>query len=130
MFRAPSDLPSDIVELQAIIALQNKKLSIFEAEIKERDYRIEKLRHELAGLRRHRFGSRSEALDQLELTLEEEEIAQAAAAPSDDAPANQTKDEKRKPRRKPLPEHLRRNDQVLSPGAACSACGGSLKTLG
>ena len=103
MFRAPSDLPSDIVELQAIIALQNKKLSIFEAEIKERDYRIEKLRHELAGLRRHRFGSRSEALDQLELTLEEEEIAQAAAAPSDDAPANQTKDEKRKPRRKPLP---------------------------
>ena len=143
MLKASSDLPEDVAALQAMIALrdaeiaardgqialQDQKLSIFEAEIKERDYRIEKLRHELAGLRRHRFGSRSEALDQLELTLEEEEIAQAAA-PSNDAPANQTKDEKRKPRRKPLPEHLRRNDQVLSPGEACSACGGSLKTLG
>ena len=138
MLKASSDLPEDVAALQAMIALRDaeiaardKKLSIFEAEIKERDYRIEKLRHELAGLRRHRFGSRSEALDQLELTLEEEEIARAAAAPpSDDAPANQTKDEKRKPRRKPLPEHLRRNDQVLSPGEACSACGRSLKTLG
>jgi hypothetical protein len=81
MFKAPSNLPSDVAELQAMIALQNEKLSIFAAEIQERDYRIEKLKHELAGLRRHRFGSRSEALDQLELTLEEEEIARAAATP-------------------------------------------------
>jgi transposase len=131
MFKAPSDLPRDIDELQAIIALQNKKLSIFAAEIQERDYRIEKLKHELAGLRRHRFGSRSEAIDQLELTLEEEEIAQAAATPpGDDDKANQTNGEKRKPRRKPLPEHLHRNDQILSPGSQCSACGGVLKTLG
>lgn len=131
MFKAPSDLPRDIDELQAIIALQNKKLSIFAAEIQERDYRIEKLKHELAGLRRHRFGSRSEALDQLELTLEEEEIARAAATPPcDDDKANQTNGEKRKPRRKPLPGHLHRNEQLLSPGEACNACGGSLKTLG
>ena len=61
MFKAPSNLPSDVAELQAMIALQNEKLSIFAAEIQERDYRIEKLKHELAGLRRHRFGSRSEA---------------------------------------------------------------------
>jgi len=131
MFNTPSNLPSDIDELQAIIALQNEKLSIFAAEIQERDYRIEKLKHELAGLRRNRFGSRSEALDQLELTLEEEEIARAAATPpGDDDKANQTNGEKRKPRRKPLPDHLPRNDEILSPGTECSACGGSLKTLG
>ena len=125
-------------ELQAIIALRDaeietrdRKLSIFAAEIQERDYRIEKLKHELAGLRRHRFGSRSEALDQLELTLEEEEIARAATTPpGEDDKADQTNGEKRKPRRKPLPEHLHRNEQVLSPGEACNACGGSLKTLG
>jgi hypothetical protein len=35
---------------------------------------IEKLKH------RHRFGTRSEALDQLELTLEEKEIARAVEA--------------------------------------------------
>ena len=145
MFKAPSNLPSNVVELKAMIALRDaeiearegqislldQKLSIFAAEIQERDYRIEKLKHELAGLRRHRFGARSEALDQLELTLEEEEIARAAATPPcDDDKANQTNGEKRKPRRKPLPEHLHRNDQVLSPGEACNACGGSLKTLG
>jgi len=102
MFKAPSDLPRDIEELQAIIALQNEKLSILAAELQERDYRIEKLKHQLAGLRRHRFGSRSEAIDQLELTLEEEEIARAAVMPPvEDDKANQTNDEKRKPRRKP-----------------------------
>jgi transposase len=131
MLEAPSDLPDDVAVLQAMIALQNDKLSIFETEIKERDYRIEKLQHELAGLRRHRFGARSEALDQLELTLEEEEIAQAAETPpSDDENTDPPGDDKRKPRRKPLPGHLHRNDQVLSPGEECSACGGSLKTLG
>ena len=131
MLEAPSDLPNDVATLRALIALQDQKLMIFEAEIKERDYRIEKLKHELAGLRRHRFGSRSEAIDQLELILEEEEIIRAEETPpSDDEATNQTPDGKRKPRRNPLPGHLHRNDQVLSPGEACSACGGSLKTLG
>jgi transposase len=138
MFKAPSDLPNDLAALRAMIALrdaeieaQGKKLSILAAELQERDYRIEKLKHQLAGLRRHRFGSRSEAIDQLELTLEEEEIARAAVMPPvEDDKANQTNGEKRKPRRKPLPDHLHRNEQVLSPGAACNACGGSLKTLG
>jgi len=138
MFKAPSDLPNDLAALQAMVALrdaeieaQGKKLSILAAELQERDYRIEQLKHQLAGLRRHQFGSRSEALDQLELTLEEEEIARAATMPPTDAgQAGPTNDEKRKPRRKPLPAHLHRNEQRLSPGEACSACGGSLKTLG
>ncbi len=112
MLEASSDLPDTVAALQAMIALQNEKLSIFETEIKERDYRIEKLQHELAGLRRHRFGARSEALDQLELTLEEEEIAQAAQTPpSDDENTDPPGDDKRKPRRKPLRGHLHRNDQ-------------------
>ena len=99
MLEASSDLPDNVAALQAMIALQNEKLSIFEAEIKERDFRIEKLQHQLAGLRRHRFGARSEALDQLELTLEEEEIARAVEHPvaedvsdtSSDTPKGKTK---------------------------------------
>jgi transposase len=129
---APANLPDDVAVLQAMIALRDaeiatrdEKLSIFETEIKERDYRIEKLEHQLAGLRRHRFGQRSEALDQLELTARavETPVAQDISAPTTDAA-------KRKPRRKPLPDHLPRNEQVLSPGSKCSECGGSLKTLG
>ncbi|MDP5335456.1 MAG: IS66 family transposase [Paracoccaceae bacterium] len=128
----PADLPDDVAALQAIIALQNEKLSIFETEIRARDDRIEKLKHQLAVLRRHRFGQRSEALDQLELALEEEEIARAAAPRSDDkdAACEPVGEPKRKPRRKPLPDHLHRNDEILSPGSQCSECGGSLRTLG
>ncbi|MGJ8535488.1 MAG: IS66 family transposase [Alphaproteobacteria bacterium] len=131
MREAPTDLPDDVAVLQAMIVLQNEKLSIFETEIKERDYRIEKLKRELACLRRHRFGTRSEALDQLELTLEDEEIARAVEAPVDgDVTDPTTAAPKGKPKRKPLPDHLPRNDAVLSPGDACGSCGGSLKTLG
>ena len=41
-------------------------------KMKSRALFIEKLRHQLAGMRQHRFGSRSEALDQLALRLEDE----------------------------------------------------------
>jgi transposase len=95
--------------------------------VKSQALRIAGLEHQLAGLRRHRFGTRSESLDQLELSLEEEEIETAntekAAPPADAEP-------KRKPKRKPLPESLPRNEEVLSPGETCGECGGVLKTLG
>ena len=45
--------------------------------VKSQALRIAKLEHQLAGLRRHRFGSTSESLDQLQLGLEDEEIAAA-----------------------------------------------------
>lgn len=128
------DLPSDTAELRTFAALQARKLAILEAEIKERDYRIGKLEHQLAGLRQHRFGARSETLDQLRLALEEEEIAQGAqtlpAGDDHDTAADVKAPSKRKPRRGPLPAHLHREEQVLSPGESCAACGGTLKTLG
>ncbi len=116
-----SKLPDDPADLKDLVIR-------LVSELKNRDLKIAKLKHELAGHRRHRFGSRSEAMDQLELQLEEEEIAAAKAEPpsSPDEPA----EPKNKPRRKPLPEDLPRNEQVLSPGDSCGACGGALKTLG
>lgn len=114
MTDAAQVLPDDIAELKAMV--------------RYRDLLIEKLKHQLAGLRRHRFGSSSEALDQLELTLEEAEIAAAAepVAPSSGDLALA----KEQPKRRPLPDHLVRNEQVLSPGEACGRCGGRLKKLG
>jgi transposase len=99
------------------------------SELKSRDILIEKLRHQLAGMRQHRFGSRSEALDQLALTLEDQEIAASAQEPAPDD-TDQPAAPKGKPKRKPLPGHLPRNEQVLSPGDACGECGGALKALG
>jgi transposase len=97
--------------------------------VKSQALRIAKLEHQLAGLRRHRFGSTSETLDQLQLRLEEEEIEAAQTAKAV-PPTDPSAEPKGKPKRKPLPEGLPRNEEVLSPGNACGQCGGALKTLG
>jgi len=59
--------------------------------------------------------------------MENDEIAVAAQSETREPEVNKAKD---KPRRRPLPEHLERKEQVLSPGEDCSRCGGDLKALG
>ena len=102
-------------------------------EVKSRALLIEKLRHRLAGQNRHRFGGRSESLDQLNPGFEEDErVARSAldqARPAE--PAEPEQDKPARPHsRRPLPDHLDRHDEVLSPGEDCRRCGGKLKTLG
>lgn len=121
MLKDLKTLPNDPVELKDLVAL-------LASELKNRDLKIADLKHQLAGHNRHRFGSTSENLDQLQLSLENEEIAVAAEVTH--IPEPEVSEPKNKPKRKPLPEHLVRNEQVLTPGDDCSECGGSLKTLG
>jgi len=120
MLRDLESLPDDPAELRGMVTLLAK-------EVKSQALFIEKLQHQLHGANRHRFGSTSESLDQLQLSLENEEIA--VAAETTDAPEPEVSEPKNKPKRKPLPEHLERNEQVLTPGDNCSKCGGNLKTL-
>ncbi len=103
-------------------------VTLLASELKNRDLKIADLKHQLAGHNRHRFGSKSESLEQLQLFVENEEIA--VAAEESDTPEPKASEPKNKPKRKPLPEHLERNEQVLIPGDDCSKCGGSLKALG
>ena len=124
-------LPDDVVTLQAMvrsaraqIAAREAELAAGQAELRNRDLLIEKLRHQLAGLRRQRFGVSSESLDQLELALEDEEVARATT------PVPQARAPKSAPRRRPLPGHLPREHTVLTPGERCADCGGGLKSLG
>ena len=121
MFTTPKSLPSDPAELR-VAAEGLVELA------KTQALQIEKLKHQLAGHQRHRFGSKTESSDQLnlELKLEEEETAAARIAPPEDAPDPEPK---QKPKRKPLPPTLPRNEQVLSPGETCK-CGGELRSLG
>ncbi|MEM1152274.1 MAG: IS66 family transposase [Pseudomonadota bacterium] len=116
--------PDDPAELRAV----NRLLA---DEVKSQALLIEKLKHQLAGQSRHRFGVRSESLDQLNLTFEEDE-AIAEAAEEQAKPAQSPTEDKphRQHSRKPLPDHLDRHEEVLSPGEDCSRCGGKLKTLG
>jgi hypothetical protein len=75
MLEAPENLPEKAADLRVLLASREVEIIGFKAELRSRDLLIEKLKHQLAGLRRDKFGSSSEALDQLELSLEEEEIA-------------------------------------------------------
>jgi hypothetical protein len=122
MLSATQALPEDPAQLrqaaEGLVAL-----------VKAQALRIAKLEHQLAGLRRHRFGPTSESLGQLQLSLEDEAIA-AAQPDKVVPPSDPTATAKGVPKRKPLPAHLSRRETVLSPGDACAACGGKLKPLG
>ena len=118
MLEEAHSLPDDIAALKAMVLASR-------AELRNRDLLIEKLKHQLAGLRRQRFGVTSEALEQLELGIEDEEIARAAEVLPEPPAAT-----KKQPKRRPLPDHLPREETILTPGERCMDCGGRLKRLG
>jgi len=122
MFDPPKSLPSDPGALR--VAAEGL-VGLAKAQALE----TEKLKHQLAGHNRHRFGSKSESADQLnlQLPLEEEETAAASIATEEDAAA--APEPKEKPKRKPLPPELPRHAQVLNPGEACR-CGGNFRAIG
>ena len=53
MLDAAKDLPNDPAVLKGLVASLVSELSQRDAELKSRDVLIEKLKHQLAGLRRH-----------------------------------------------------------------------------
>ena len=112
-----------------------------EAEVRARELLIEQMKFTIAKLRHEQFGQSSErsaVLEQLELQLadmeEDASQAEAAARIAADAAARQkitvTAFERRKPARRPLPEHLPRERIVYSSPSACPCCGGILHKLG
>ena len=99
------------------------------AEVKAQAVLIEKLRHQLAGHRAHRFGASAETADQLQLALETSELAAAAMTAKLRLP--EPPEEKGKPKRRPIPDHVPRTEIELLPAQDdCAACGGRLRQLG
>lgn len=98
---------------------------------------IEKLKMQLAKLRRMQFGQSSERLnrqiEQLELQLEELETAEAQVEAQAEASGQvSTRPERMKPKRRPLPDRLPRQDILHEPADTCScaACGAGMSKLG
>lgn len=117
-------LPDDIESLQRLVIEQR-------AALLTRDVEIEKLKIQLARLKRMQFGRSSEQLDQtiaqLELSLEELEASESELkAPLACLPAV----EKAKPARRPLPESLPRETHVHEAPCDCPTCGGLLRAMG
>ena len=115
-----------------------------EATVQSQAMLIEKLRIQLARLKRMQFGSSSEQLareiTQLELTLESlgaEAAPDAAQSPvgEDEPEPDPSTAQSRHPGRKPLPAHLPREDirHLLGPhdqDCRCQVCGGTLRRAG
>jgi transposase len=125
-----ADLPKDISALRALVIERDTQLSGLRSALQHRDAQIEKLKLQIARLKRMQFGKSSEKLseqiEQLELLIEELETpAQAAPAPvAAQIPV------KSKPVRRPLPEHLPRVAVVHDAACSCPQCGGELRKIG
>ena len=96
---------------------------------------IETLRHQLAGHQAHRFGPSGESAEQLQLALEASEVAVAAIMDRlrlpEEGPDEEPDAAARRPRRRPLPDHIPRMHVEILPGEeACASCGGRLRRLG
>jgi transposase len=118
----PEDLPSLRAAALALLAERDELLR-----------RVERMHHIIRQFQRAQFGRRSERLDsdQLQLTLEEREIAavqeQAAAEKRTPAPRPRTQPGARKS----LPVHLPRVEVVIEPQtASCPCCGEAMHVIG
>lgn len=124
MLDSASNLPNDVEALRRLVIERRAALAV-------RDLEIEKLKAQLARLRRMQFGRSSEKLDraiaQLELQLEDLEESAAARQP---APTSAAAPTRTQPVRRPLPEHLPREEIVHAPACVCPRCGGALRPLG
>ena len=135
---ADDSLPDDMITLKAMLRAERAARLAAEAEAQARTLLIEKLKLTIKKLRHERFGQSSERgglLDQLELQLAdlEENAAQAETAAQLEAAEKITVPsfERRKPARRPLPEHLPRERIVYPAPAVCPCCGDSrLRKIG
>jgi transposase len=145
MAAAVLPLPDNVDALKALLAAALERADEAEARAANAIAResateavIAHLKLQIAKLRREQYGASAERsrrlLEQMELELEELETdaaqddlaAEAAAITTSVAPF-----ERRRPVRKPFPEHLPRERFVIPSPCSCPACGGSrLSKLG
>lgn len=122
-------LPDDIDELKQLLTESRQALAAAHDQLRSRDQQIEALKLQITKLKRMRFGRSSERLEaeiaQLELALGE---LQATAAPA--RAASGSSSPRRAPVRRPLPEHLPREEVRHEPELGCPDCGGALAPLG
>ncbi|WP_062342438.1 IS66 family transposase [Novosphingobium sp. CCH12-A3] len=146
MEAAVSPLPDDVVALKALLAVATRRANEAEARLANAQAResateavIAHLKLQIAKLKREQYGASAERtrrlLEQMELQLEDLEadaaednvIAEAAAAKATTVDAF----ERKRPARKPFPDHLPRERVVIPAPCACPACGGErLSKLG
>lgn len=152
MSNATEELPDDLASALALLAQERARRVAAEAEVatakaeaasakallSHSEALIARLKLEIEKVRRDLYGSRSERkarlLEQMELQLEEleadageDELVAEIAATASTVRAF----ERKRPSRKPFPEHLPRERVVIAAPASCPCCGSAkLSKLG
>ena len=122
---------AELLAREQALAVERQRVTTLEDQLSERTIEIEHLKLLIAKLKKQQYGRSSEKLDrqieQLELKLEELQIDEGVSA----LQAPRTRSARANGGRKPLPEHLDREDVVHTPDeTTCCACGGAFKLLG
>lgn len=131
---ALESLPDDPHELKAIILAQQEQITQLAATERVYEALIQALKLRIAKLRNRTFGPSSEKIEreieQLQLALEDLEVALAAEDTSAEPQPSKTAARAGAPQRRrrghfKLAEDTPRERVVLDPGEACPDCGGS-----
>ena len=144
MVKASDSLPEDPATLKAMLIAERSARAKAEAQACNAEARakvltleIERLKFAIAKLRHDQYGQSSEShavLEQLELELTElqetasegEVKAQMASAAANETKITVAAFERRRPARRPLPEHLPRERVVEPAPTSCLCCGGTI----
>ena len=130
-----SQQTTQLCEQAQALAERAREIEQRDAQLKEQAAHIEKLKFELARLKRWRFGATAEGLSAEQLALWESEldadIAQIEAQLGTTPEEKPAPEDKRKPRRRRLPDSLPRVE-VLHDLAShdCPDCGKALEKIG
>jgi transposase len=117
------NLPLDIKSTHKIIVALSKKNALFLVE-------IQSLKDQLVLLKAQRFGKSSEKLNKqisaLESKIEDSEVEASKNGRYDiESTSKPAHKDYQKPKRKKLPDHLPREENILNPNPECSSCGGT-----
>ncbi|MBB4615489.1 IS66 family transposase [Novosphingobium taihuense] len=146
MEAALTPLPDAVAALKALLAAATRRADDAEARLANAQAResateavIAHLKLQIAKLKREQYGASAERtrrlLEQMELQLEDLEADAAeddlAAEVASAKASSVTAFERKRPSRKPFPDHLPRERVVIPAPCACPACGGErLSKLG
>jgi transposase len=129
-----ASLDAEIRRLESELDAQRQMVSEQADELDSRRARIEHLKLMVEKFRHMIFGKKSEKLvlklEQMEFELEEDETTQAEAEAIAER-ISPPKEAKPRSERKPLPEHLKREEKMHKPDSdCCPDCGGGLRHFG
>jgi transposase len=132
-------LLAQVAAQDAALEAKDAHIARRDREIKFKDAKIERITFELARLKAWKFGARTEAMNAEQRQMFEDTVAEdeadleaqlAALKALDEQDRKPAEDNKRKPRRQKLPEHLRRVEHHHEPENTTCACGEAMVRIG